>query len=177
MTFFLRTAGDPLGYAGVVREIVRRADPRIPVAGLNTQTAQIENEMVGERLFARLCTAFALLSLAIACVGLYATTSYTVARRTSEIGIRMALGARRETVIRMVLRDVLMMAITGLAIGLPAALGASKLIESHLFGVKAGDPWALAAALAILLTAALAAGYLPARRASNTDPMAALRHQ
>jgi macrolide transport system ATP-binding/permease protein len=177
MTFFLRTAGDPLGYAGVVREIVRRADPRIPVAGLNTQTAQIENEMVGERLFARLCTAFALLSLAIACVGLYATTSYTVARRTSEIGIRMALGARRETVIRMVLRDVLMMAITGLAIGLPAALGASKLIESHLFGVKPGDPWALAAPLAILLTAALAAGYLPARRASNTDPMAALSHQ
>jgi macrolide transport system ATP-binding/permease protein len=177
MTFFLRTAGDPLGYAGAVREIVRQADPRIPVAGLNTQSAQIENEMVGERLFARLCTAFALLSLAIACVGLYATTSYAVARRTSEIGIRMALGARREAVIRMVLRDVLMMAITGLAIGLPAALGASKLIESLLFGVKPGDPRALAAALAILLTAALGAGYLPAWKASKTDPMVAVRHE
>jgi ABC-type antimicrobial peptide transport system permease subunit len=89
----------------------------------------------------------------------------------------MALGARRETVIRMVLRDVLMMAVAGLAIGLPAALGASKLIESLLFGVKPSDPWALAAALAILLTAALAAGYLPAWKASKTDPMAALRHE
>jgi macrolide transport system ATP-binding/permease protein len=177
MTFFLRTAGDPLGYAGAVRETVRQADSRIPVAGLNTQSAQIENEMVVERLFARLCTAFALLSLAIALVGLYATTSYTVARRTNEIGIRMALGAQREAVIRMVLRDVLTMAIGGLAIGLPAALGASKLIESLLFGVKPGDPWAMAAALAILLSAALAAGYLPARKASWTDPMEALRQQ
>jgi len=177
MTFFLRTAGDPLGYTSTVREIVRNADPRIPVAGLSTQSAQIENEMVDERLFARLCTAFALLSLAIACVGLYATTSYAVARRTSEIGIRMALGARSETVVRMVLRDVLMMAIAGLAIGLPAALGASKLIESLLFGVKPGDPWALSTALAILLTAALAAGYLPAWKASKTDPMLAVRHE
>jgi len=177
MTFFLRTAGDPLGYAGAVREIVRQADPRIPVAGLNTQSAQIENEMVGEKLFARLCTLFALLSLAIACVGLYATTSYAVARRTSEIGIRMALGARRETVIWMVLRDVLMMAITGMAIGLPAALGASKLLESLLFGVKPSDPWALAAAIAILLSAAFGAAYIPARKASKTDPMAALRHE
>jgi predicted permease len=177
MTFFLRTAGDPLGYTNAVREIVRKADPRIPVAGLSTQSAQIENEMVDERLFARLCSAFALLSLAIACVGLYATTSYAVARRTSEIGIRMALGARSETVVRMVLRDVLTMAIAGLAIGLPAALGASKLIESLLFGVKPGDPWALSAALAILLAAALAAGYLPAWRASKADPMLAVRHE
>ncbi len=177
MTFFLRTRGDPLGYAGAVREIVRQADPRIPVAGLNTQTAQIENEMVTERLFARLCAAFALLSLAIACVGLYATTSYAVARRTSEIGIRMALGARRETVIWMVLREVLMTATMGLAIGLPAALGVSKLIESLLFGVKPGDPWALAAAIATLLTAAFAAAFIPARKASNTDPIAALRHE
>ena len=177
LTFFLRTAGDPLGYAGAVREIVRQADPRIPVAALTTQTAQIESEMLDERLFARLCTAFALLSLAIACVGLYATTSYAVARRTSEIGIRMALGARRETVIRMVLGDVLTMAIVGLVIGLPAALGASKLIESLLFGIKPDDPWALAAPLAILLTAALAAGYLPAWKASRIDPMVAVRHE
>lgn len=177
MTFFLRTAGDPLGYAGAVRETVLKADPRMPVAGLSTQTAQIENEMVLERVFARLCTAFALLSLSIALVGLYATTSYAVARRTNEIGIRMALGARREAVIRMVLGDVLITAITGLAIGLPVALGASKLIESVLFGVKAGDPWALAAALAILLTAALGAGYLPAWKASRIDPMIAVRHE
>jgi macrolide transport system ATP-binding/permease protein len=177
MTYFLRTAGNPLGYAGAVRAIVHEADARIPVAALGSQTAQIEREIVPETLFARLCTAFAMLSLAIACVGLYGTTSYAVARRTSEIGIRMALGARRETVVWMVMRDVLLLAIMGLAIGLPVALGASKVIESLLFGVKPGDPWSLASALTILLSAALAAGYLPAWKASKTDPMVAVRHE
>jgi len=177
MTFFVRTAGDPLGSAGTVREIVHQADSRVAVEALSTQAAQIEGEIVPETLVARLCTAFALLALAIACVGLYGTTSYNVAQRTSEIGIRMALGARRETVVRMVLRDVLVLAAAGMAIGLPAALGASKLIESRIFGMKPGDPLALTTALAILLSAALAAGYLPARKASRTDPMAALRHE
>ena len=102
---------------------------------------------------------------------------YAVARRTSEIGIRMALGARRETVVWMVLQDVLMLAIIGLAIGLPVALGASKVIESLLFGVKPGDPWSMVSALMILLSAALAAGYLPAWKASKTDPMVAVRHE
>ena len=177
MTYFLRTAANPLAAAGAVREIVHQADARMPVVALSTQTAQIERETAPETLFAQLCTAFALLSLAIACVGLYGTTSYTVARRTSEIGIRMALGAKRTTVVWMVLRDVLMLAILGSAIGLPAALGASKWIESLLFGIKPGDPGTLAAALAILLGAAFAAAYVPARKASQTDPMAALRQE
>jgi len=177
MTFFLRTAGNPLAYAGAVREIVHRADVRIPVAALSTQTAQIERETIPEVLFARLCTAFAMLSLAIACVGLYGTTSYAVTRRTTEIGIRMALGARPKAVVWMVLRDALMLAIVGLAIGLPMALGASKVIDSLLFGVKPGDPWSVVSALTILLSAALAAAYLPAWKASKTDPMVALRYQ
>jgi predicted permease len=177
MTFFLRTAGNPLGYTSAIREIVHQADTRIPVAGLTTQAAQIEREMGPETLFARLCTAFAMLALGIACVGLYGTTSYAVARRTGEIGIRMALGAQRGTVVWMVLRDVLILAVVGLAISLPAALGASKLVESLLFGVKAGDPQAMAAAVAILLSAALLAGYLPARKASRIDPMTAVRHE
>jgi macrolide transport system ATP-binding/permease protein len=177
MTFFLRTTGNPLGYASSVRKIIHQADPRIPIAGLSTQTAQIQREMVPETLFARLCTAFAMLSLAIACVGLYGTTSYAVARRTGEIGIRMALGAQRGTVIWMVLRDVLILAILGLGISLPAALGASKLLESLLFGVTPGDPRTIAAAAAILLSAAIAAGYLPARKASRIDPMTAVRHE
>jgi predicted permease len=177
MTFFLRTAGNPLGCASAVREIVRQADPRIPLEGLSTQAAQIEREMSQETLFARLCTAFAILALAIACVGLYGTTSYAVARRTGEIGIRLALGAQRGTVVWMVLRDVLALAICGLAISLPAALAASKLVESLLFGVKPGDPLAAAAAVVILLSAALMAAYLPARKASRIDPMAAVRHE
>ena len=177
MTFFLRTAGDPLRYASAVREIVHQADARIPVTSLGTQAAQIEREMTPQTLFARLCTVFAILALAIACVGLYGTTSYAVARRTGEIGIRMALGAQRGTVVWMVLRDVLTLAVLGLAISLPAALGAPKFIESLLFGVKPGDPRAVAAAVTILLSAALAAGYLPARRASRIDPMTAVRHE
>jgi macrolide transport system ATP-binding/permease protein len=177
MTFFLRTAGDPLGYARGVREVVQQADARIPVTDLETQTAQIDHEMTPQILFARLCTVFAMLALAIACVGLYGTTSYAVARRTGEIGIRMALGAQRGTVVWMVLRDVLILAVLGLAISVPAALVASRLVESLLFGVKPGDPRAMAAAVAILLGAALVAGYLPARRASRIDPMTAVRHE
>ena len=177
MTFFLRTSGNPLRYVGAVREVVHQADPRIPVEALSTQTAQIEREILPETLFARLCTAFAMLSLAIACVGLYGTTSYAMARRTNEIGIRMALGAQRDTIVWMVLREVLMLSIAGLAIGLPAALSASRLTQSLLFGVKPGDPWALVPSLAILLSATLTAGYLPARKASKADPMAAIRHE
>ena len=175
MTFFLRTAGNPQAYAAAVRTVVRQADARIPVAGMITQSAQIEREMVPETLFARLCTAFALLSLAIACVGLYGITSYTVARRTAEIGIRMALGAPRATVIWMVLRDVLALAILGLAVSLPLAFGTSKLLASLLFGVKPGDPRTMAEAVAILLTAAVAAAYVPARKASRIEPMTAVR--
>jgi macrolide transport system ATP-binding/permease protein len=177
MTFFLRTAGDPLAHASTVREMVRQADERIPVTNLGTQAAQIDREMSQQILFARLCTGFALLALAIACVGLYGTMSYTVARRTGEIGIRMALGAQRGTVLWMVLREVLILAAVGLAISVPAALGSSKLVASYLFGVKPNDPGALAAAIAILLIAVLFAGYAPARNASRIDPMTAVRHE
>jgi macrolide transport system ATP-binding/permease protein len=177
VTFFLRTAGNPLGFASAVREIVRQADARIPVTSLGSQASQIETEMAPQTLFARLCTAFALLALAIACVGLYGTTSYAVARRTGEIGIRMALGAQRGTVVWMMLRDVLILAVVGLAISLPVTLGASKLVESLLFEVKPGDSRALGAAVAVLLSAALLAGYLPARKASRIDPTIAVRHE
>lgn len=177
MTFFLRTTGDPLAHANAVREIVHQADARIPVTNLETQAAQIDGEMSQETLFARLCTGFAVLALAIACVGLYGMMSYTVARRTSEIGIRMALGAQRAAVVWMVLREVLILAAVGLAIGLPIALGTSQFVESFLFGIKPNDLRALTIAVTILLSAALAAGYLPARRASQIDPMIALRHE
>jgi len=177
MTYFLRTSGNPGQYANAVREIVRQADPRIPVAGLTTQTEQIEGEIGEETLFARLCTAFAALALAIACVGLYGTTSYAVARRTGEIGIRVALGAQRGMVVWMILRDVLSLAAIGLVVSLPLVIVASKLIESILFGIKPSDPSTIAAAVAILFSAAIAAGYVPARRASRIDPIVAVRDE
>jgi predicted permease len=177
MTFFLRTPGNPLAYASAVREIVRQADARIPVTNLGTETALVDEQMAQQILFARLCTGFALLALAIACVGLYGTMSYSVARRTGEIGIRMALGAPRGAVVWMVLRDIVILAGVGLAISLPAALAAARLVESLLFGVKPNDPAAIAAAVATLLVAALVAAYVPARRASRIDPMVAVRHE
>jgi macrolide transport system ATP-binding/permease protein len=177
MVYALRTAGDPLAYVNSVREIVRQADGRVPVSDVRTQKAEIEDDIHQEIALADLCSALAILALTIACVGLYGTLSYTVARRTGEIGIRMALGAQRGAVVWMVLRQVFVLAAVGLAISVPAALVMSRLVESFLFGIKPNDPLALTLAVAILLGAALLAGYVPARKASRIDPMAALRQE
>ena len=147
------------------------------MTNIKTQAADIDQTINQEIVFARLCTAFAILALVIACVGLYATMAYAVARRTNEIGIRMALGARADVVIWMVLREVCVLAALGLAISVPIALGSSRLVESFLFDMKPNDPRALAVAVAILLGAALLAGYGPARRASRVNPIVALRHE
>ncbi len=165
MTYALRTAGDPLRFVQSVHEIVREADSRIPVTNVVTQAAEVDRTITQELTFAKLCTGFAVLALLTACVGLYGTMSYSVARQVGEIGIRMALGAQRGAVVWMVLRRVLLLAAVGLAISVPAALSASRLVKSFLFdGV-------------VLLSAAILAGYAPARRASRIDPLAALRHE
>jgi ABC-type antimicrobial peptide transport system permease subunit len=158
-----------------VHEIVRQADSRIPVTNVVTEAAEIDRTISQELLFAKLCTGFAVLALLTACVGLYGTMSYAVARQAGEIGIRMALGAQRGAVVWMVLRRVLLLAAAGLAISVPAALSASRLVQSFLFETKANDPGTLAAAGVVLLSAAILAGYAPARRASRIDPLAALR--
>jgi predicted permease len=177
MTYALRTVGDPLRYVQSVHEIVREADSRIPVTNVVTQAAEIDRTISREITFAKLCTGFAVLALLIACVGLYGTMSYTVARQVGEIGIRMALGAQRRAVVWMVLRRVLLLAVAGLAISVPAALIASQLVKSLLFETRPNDPQTLLLAAAILVGAAIVAGYAPARRASRIDPLAALRHE
>jgi predicted permease len=177
MTFALRTDGDPLRLVASVRAIVRDADVRVPVTNVVTERAEIEQTMNQEIVLARLCTVFAIVALAIACVGLYGTLAYGVARRTREIGIRIALGARRGSVVWMVLRDVCVLAALGLAIGVPIARGTSKYIASFLFDMTPNDPRAIAVAAATLFAAALAAGYGPARRASRIDPTTALRSE
>jgi macrolide transport system ATP-binding/permease protein len=177
MVYELRTARKPLNYVHAVRDLVQRVDQRLPLSDVKSQSAWIDHEINQEITFARLCTAFAILALAIACVGLYGAMSYRVARRTGEIGIRMALGAQRSRVVWMVLREVVLLAAVGLAISVPTALAASKLVASFLFEMKPNDPWALIGAGVTLLTAAILAGYLPARNASRIDPMIALRHE
>jgi macrolide transport system ATP-binding/permease protein len=177
VTFALRTAGDPRGYVKSVDEIVREADSRIPVINVVTQAAEIDRTISREVMFAKLCTGFAVLALLMACVGLYGTMSYNFARQVSEIGIRMALGAQRGAVIWMVMRRVLILAAAGLAISVPAALVASRLVKSFLFETQPNDPGTLVIAGGVLVSAAILAGYAPARRASRIDPLAALRHE
>jgi predicted permease len=177
MVFALRTTGDPLAYVNAVREIVRRVDARVPVSDIRTQVAEIRQTVSQEITFARLCSGFALLALVIACVGLYGAVSYSVARRTSEIGIRMALGAQRSRIVRMVLREVVALAAAGLAIGAITALASSRFVASFLYGIEHNDARALLGAVAILLGSAVLAGYVPARRASRVDPMIAVRHE
>jgi predicted lysophospholipase L1 biosynthesis ABC-type transport system permease subunit len=177
MIYELRTAGNPLGYVRTVRELIQQADPRLPVSEIQTQSALIDATINREVVFARLCTGFALLALVITCVGLYGAMSYNVARRTGEIGIRMALGARRGCVVWMVLREVLWLAAAGLTIGIPAAWFGTKLLKSFLYGTQPHDAMSLTVAGVSLVAAATLAGYLPARGASRIDPMAALRHE
>jgi macrolide transport system ATP-binding/permease protein len=177
VTYALRAAGDPLRYVRSVHEVVREVDSNIPVTNVFTQAAEIDRTISREITFSKLCTGFAVLALLIACVGLYGTVSYSVARQVGEIGTRMALGAQRGAVVWMVLRRVLLLAAVGLAISVPAALTASQLVKSFLFETQPNDPGTLALAGVVLLIAAILAGYVPARRASRIDPLAALRHE
>jgi macrolide transport system ATP-binding/permease protein len=175
--FELRTAGNPLAMAETVRKVVHDAAPAVPIRAMMTQSQRIDNTITQERTFADLCTAFATLALAIACVGLYGTMAYAVSRRTSEIGIRMALGAQRRRIIYLVLREVLALAAAGLAIGLIGAWSALSTVKSFVFGMKPGDPLAMLCATGILIAALILAGFAPAMRASRIDPLTALRHE
>jgi macrolide transport system ATP-binding/permease protein len=175
--FELRTAGDPLALVNAVREAVHRASASVPISEISTQAARIDQTISQERTFAYLCTCFAVLALVIACVGLYGTMAYAVARRTNEIGIRMALGAERRRIVWMVLREVFTLGAAGLAIGLIVAQATSRFVGSFLFGVKPNDPRSTVASVIVLLSVAFLAGYVPAWKASRIDPMAALRHE
>ncbi|MGH9613845.1 MAG: FtsX-like permease family protein, partial [Bryobacteraceae bacterium] len=177
MYFEMRTAGNPLDLVSSVRRILRNMDKNIPLSEVKTQTQLIDQKLFHERLFARLTGLFSLLSLLLACVGLYGIMSYAVTRRTREIGIRMALGAERHDILAKVLRETLFTVAIGVAIGIPAALAATHVIKSLLFGLKATDPATIAMATLVLVMTAVIAGYIPARRASRVDPMVALREE
>jgi len=162
-------------------ELIRRTlagiDPNLTVEDLRTLDTQVADNFNQDRLVAQLSTLFGILSLILASVGLYGVMSYFVARRTSEIGIRMALGATRSGVVGLIMRGVLAQVLIGLCIGIPAALYAGYLMKSLLYGVGSYDPWALVGAPLALVVCATAAGFIPARRAASIDPMQALRTQ
>ena len=171
----VRTAGDPSSLTAAVRAAVADVDARVPVADVTTLAAQFTDSLGRDALFARLVGVFSALALVLACVGLYGVVSQAVARRTNELGVRMALGADGRDILRMVLRDAAGLILLGLVIGVPAALAAARVIRSQLFGVGPADPATLVATCALLAGVALVAGFLPARRAARVDPVVALR--
>ncbi len=177
LVFELRSTGDPLALVNTVRQIVHQASPVVPVSDVSTQAQNIDRTISQERTFAGLCGCFAVLALMIASIGLYGSVAYAVARRTGEIGIRMALGAQSRRIVWMVLGEVIALAAVGLGIGLTAAYSLTHFVASFLFGMKPHDPLALSLSVVVLAASMMLAGYAPALRASRVDPMAALRHE
>src|SRR5207248_760252 len=171
----LHLAGDPNNYASVVRKALAEIDPNLPIQAMRTYDEQIEINASQETLISRLSNLFGLVALALASVGLYGVTAYRVARRTNEVGIRMALGADRRNILLLVLREAFLQVGIGLLAGIPLVIAVGRLMSSQLFGVKAFHAGILSAAIGVLGLCALAATLLPARRAAAIEPMQALR--
>jgi ABC-type antimicrobial peptide transport system permease subunit len=173
----VRTAGDPQWILAEVTKTIARVEPNLPVERVTTLDEQVSGNLNQERLVAQLASGFGALALGLACFGLYGVMSYAVARRTSELGIRIALGAPRSHVLWMVFRESLGLVLAGLALGLPLVLAVSRLISGMLFGISANDPATLAVAAIVLTVVAAVSGYVPAWRASHVDPLVALRYE
>jgi predicted permease len=172
-----RTPGDVRGVAGRIRDELRTVDPSLRVLRIDTVQEQIDRTLAEERMVAMLSGFFGALSALLACLGLYGVMSYTTARRTSEIGIRLALGATRPALLNMVLKESMALALAGIAIGLPAALALSRLIRNQLFGIASWDPLTVTLAVIMMMVVAALAALIPARRAATVDPMIALRYE
>lgn len=173
----LRTRTDPATMAQSVREAIRSVDPELPLAKVATLSALVDDSMAQPRFSMLLVASFGALAILLASIGLYGVISYSVAQRTREIGIRMALGAGRHEVFRMILGQGTKLAGLGIAIGVVAAFGAARMMTSFLYGVEADDPFTFAGVPLFLLAIALLACYIPARRAMRVDPMTALRDE
>jgi predicted permease len=177
MCIAVRATANPASLASLVRRELRDIDPTLPVLRIDTVEEQLDSVLAQERMIAQLTGFFGGLTLLLACMGLYGVISYAVARRTGEIGIRMALGATRGGVLGLILKESMLLAAAGIVIGTLGALGATRLIASRLFGVNATDPLTFGGAILLMTVVTALAAFLPARRASVVDPIEALRHE
>jgi predicted permease len=177
MTYAIRTQMEPAALVPALRRVVQGIDRDLPLVGVRTQREQIDATMQMERMFAALTTGFGVLALVLACVGIYGIMAYQVANRTNEIGIRLALGAQPGRVRGMILGESGWLACVGIVVGVGAALGLARLVKSMLFGIQPWDPATMIGGVLILLAVALAASWIPARRAAGVEPMVALRHE
>ena len=175
--FEIRTAGDPKAVIEATRKQIQEFDPNVTVRSADTLDTLVDDYLGQETLVAQLSSFFGGLALLLACIGLYGVMSYAVSGRTREIGLRMALGAQRQDVLWMVLKEALILVTVGLAIGIPAAFGGSRLMLSMLFALSSVDPVSMTIAITLMLMVATLAGYIPARRATRVDPMVALRYE
>jgi len=176
-TIHIRTTGDPAPLTPQVRQMIAQIDDKLPMYDVTTMNDQLRGTLDRDRLIAQLVSFFGALALILACIGLYGVMAHGVARRTNEIGIRMALGARGGNIAWMILREVLFLVFAGLIIGVPVALVGARFIASWLFGMSPTDPITLISAAVVLTVVGLLAGYLPARRASRVNPLRALRYE
>jgi ABC-type antimicrobial peptide transport system permease subunit len=177
MSFYVRTQQEPLLIANAMRETVQGADANLPVYDLKTVQRVVDEDLFAERVIAGLSAAFGGLAALLAALGIYGVLACLVVQRTREIGIRVALGAASEHVRCLVFKDVGWMVVAGAVVGLPAAYGLARLSESLLYGVHAGDVPVYAASLGMICLVALAACYIPSRRATRIDPIVALRYE
>jgi predicted lysophospholipase L1 biosynthesis ABC-type transport system permease subunit len=170
----IRTSGPPAALAQTVRQALAGAEPRLPVVDVLPLSQRVARGLSKDRLVAELASGFGMLALLLAALGLYGTMSYGISRRVSELGVRMALGADRGSIVRMIMREALALVAVGAAVGVPLAFAAGRSIATLLYGIPAADGVSYAAAGAVLLLASAVAAYLPASRASRIEPMHAI---
>ena len=177
MNVVIRTQGDPLSIVGAVRKEVHALDPDQPIAAVKKMGDWVDSSVAAPRYRTTLLTLFAALAMILAATGIYGVMSYSVAQRTHEIGVRMALGARRLDVLKLVIRQGMLLTLVGVALGLVAAFGLTRVMSSLLFGVTAKDPITFGVVAALLIAVAFVACFVPARRATKVDPLVALRYE